>query len=210
MKIALINGSPKGKASNSNLIMQDLKPLLNEKDKIIEYHFNKHLNLDTMKSIKTCNRIVFFFPLYVDGIPAHLLHCLMQLEMFFPFPSGKDMLVYSCVNCGFYEGHQNTLALGIMKNWCQKAGLSWGQGIGIGAGAMLNSLKKVPLGKGPKQNLEKALQSLATNISSGSQGEDLFITANFPRLAYKISAEQNWRQKIKSNGLKRKDLFTRK
>ena len=212
MKIALINGSPKIKDSASDCVLQELKVFLEQQDNIIfEHHFRKpQLSTEEMKDLVECVALVFAFPLYVDGIPSHLLNCLAELESFLLTLNKKEIKVYSLVNCGFYEGHQNKLAIEIMENWCIKSGLKWGQGVGIGAGGMLPSLKNVPSGNGPKKNLEKALNQIANNILKSTSEENIFITANFPRVAYKFAAEMGWRQSIKSNELKRKDLFLRK
>ena len=156
------------------------------------------------------NALVFAFPLYVDGIPSHLLSCIMQLESFLSTIKEKDIVVYTLVNCGFFEGHQTALAIEMMKNWCKKAGLRWGQGIGMGAGGMLQSVKNVPAGYGPKKDLGEALSKLVKNISERSSGEDIFITANFPRFLYKLAAEMGWRKSVKANGLKTRDLHLRK
>lgn len=75
---------------------------------------------------------------------------------------------------------------------------------------MERSLKNVPIGYGPKKNLEEVLKQLSYNILKYKSGENRFITANFPRFAYKLVAEMGWRQSIKANGLSRKDLFLRK
>lgn len=154
--------------------------------------------------------LVFAFPLYVDGIPSHLLNCLIQLEKTFAAIYRKDINVYALVNCGFYEGHQNRMAIEMMENWCFKARLNWGQGIGIGAGGMLPVIKDVPIGRGPKKNLGKSLKKFATNILKSDSDQNIFITANFPRFLYKFAAEMGWRKSIKKNGLKRKDLFLKK
>ncbi|NLM44942.1 MAG: NAD(P)H-dependent oxidoreductase, partial [Clostridiales bacterium] len=139
MKIAFINGSPKTKDSASASLLQELKSLL-EQDGITssDYNFNKPmLSIEEMEQMKEHNILVFAFPLYVDGIPSHLLNCLTQLETFLASVKEKDIKVYSMVNCGFYEGHQTKLAMEMMENWCSKAELKWGQGVGIGAGGML-------------------------------------------------------------------------
>lgn len=212
MKIAFINGSPKIKDSASGCILQELKALLEQNSNIIsEYCFRKpQLSIKEMEQLAEYNVLIFAFPLYVDGIPSHLLNCLIQLEMIFANIKEKDVIVYSLVNCGFYEGHQNKLAIEMMENWCTKAGIKWGQGIGIGAGGMIPGLKSVAIGHGPKKSLEKALKELADNILKGTSEENIFITVNFPRVLYKLAAEMGWRQSIKANGLKRKDLFIRK
>lgn len=212
MKIAFISGSPKIKDSASDCILQELKAFLEHQDNmIIEFYFRKpQLNTEEMKNLVECDALVFAFPLYVDGIPSHLLNCLAKLESFLLTLNKKEIKVYSLVNCGFYEGNQNKLAIEIMENWCIKSGLQWGQGVGIGAGGMLPSLKNVPIGNGPKKSLEKALKQIANNILKSTSEENIFITANFPRVGYKFAVERGWRQSIKANGLKRKDLFLRK
>lgn len=212
MKIALINGSPKVKYSASGCILDELKAFLKDDNNTIsEYCFRKsQLSKKEMEELVECNVLVFAFPIYVDGIPAHLLNCLIQIEEFVLTIKEKDITVYSLVNCGFYEGHQNAVSIEIMKNWCEKAKLQWGQGIGIGAGGMMPALKGVPIGYGPKKNLGLAFEKLSNNILKKSSGDDIFITANFPRAMYKFIAEFGWRRSIKANGLKKKDLFLRK
>lgn len=211
MKIALINGSPKNMESASGCLLQELKKFLGDDKEIAEYSFRKpQLNEEEMEQVVESNALVFAFPLYVDGIPSHLLSCIMQLESFLSTIKEKDIVVYTLVNCGFFEGHQTALAIEMMKNWCKKAGLRWGQGIGMGAGGMLQSVKNVPAGYGPKKDLGEALSKLVKNISERSSGEDIFITANFPRFLYKLAAEMGWRKSVKANGLKTRDLHLRK
>jgi multimeric flavodoxin WrbA len=168
------------------------------------------LNDNELEQISECNALVFAFPLYVDGIPSHLLNCLYQMEAFFQSKPAGNLTVYSLVNCGFYEGQQASIALEIMKNWCEKAKLNWGQGIGIGGGGMLKILTGVPNGQGPKKNLWIALESIASNITAAAAADNIYISPNLPRFVYKLGAEAGWRQQIKANGLKRKDLFARK
>jgi multimeric flavodoxin WrbA len=211
MKIALINGSPKAKNSVSECILQSLKSLLPVEYEIIEYSFRTPKISDAdLVQISESNVLVFAFPLYVDGIPSQLLNCLHQMETYFSTKPTKKINVYSLVNSGFYEGHQNALALEMMKNWCDKAGLEWGQGLGIGGGGMFSAMAGVPEGQGPKKNLSKALKNIADSISTGITAEDIFISPNLPRFVYKLGAEIGWRQQGKANGLKPKDLFAKK
>jgi multimeric flavodoxin WrbA len=211
MKIALINGSPKISGSASGSILQDLRSFLEDTaDTIYDYHFKKPIvSAEEVAALSECDILIFAFPLYVDGIPSHLLRCLVQLEQSLA-KANKEITVYVVANCGFYEGHQNRLAISMMENWCTKAGLKWGQGIGIGAGGMLSGNRSIPLGYGPKKNLGKALTRLAENVCQCASDENVFITANFPKIAYKLGAEINWWLTAKANGLKRRDLSLRK
>jgi multimeric flavodoxin WrbA len=209
MKIALINGSPKPKESASSSIIEDLKSLIS-KSKIEIYSCELHkaqINEIQKEELYSCDALVFIFPLYVDGIPSHLLNDLTSLQQYFNLKTTKQIRVYTVVNCGFYEGRQNEIAIETIKNWTYKAGLLWGQGLGIGGGGMLAATKNVPLGQGPKKNLGKAFNELVPNIINGASSNSIYITPNIPRALYMAGGNMGWRSQIKSNGLKAKDLF---
>ncbi len=219
LKIALINASPKAKDSASGYLLEELKPLL--KDSIISEYSLRTFQLKELEALLQQDAVVFAFPIYVDGIPAHLLRCLSQWEEL--ARGGKPGLrVYAIVNCGFYEGHQNKNALQILKNWCIKAGLTWGQGVGIGCGGMIASIRGIPHGQGPKRNISVALEALAGNILAGGSSNEagtlstasalpeLYAQPGFPRVMYKLAGEWGWRKTAKANGLKKKDLGMRR
>lgn len=208
MNIALINASPKKSESASKSLLYDLKSLLFDEHTIKGFSF--HTPNVTEAEIKDlCNYSVwvFAFPLYVDGIPSHLLSCLYKIEQFGIVCKG--IRVYAIVNCGFFEGKQNCNALAILKNWCSKIGLIWGMGIGFGGGGSLAYMKSVPLGSGPKGTLGKAYKELTNAILSQSSKEDIYTSIGFPRFLYKVAAEMGWKQMIIANGGKKKDLNKR-
>jgi len=211
MKIALINGSPKVKKSASEHILASLKSLLPEDSEFEEFRLNhtKLTDTDLMK-IAGLDILIFAFPLYVDGIPSHLLHCLYQMETYLNINKVKEIKVFAIVNCGFYEGHQASIALDLMKNWCSKAKLEWGQGVGIGGGGFLASLEGSPKNQGPVKNLYDALKSLAVNMSLQHENENIYTVPNFPRVIYALGGNMGWRKQIKENSLRPKDLYTRK
>ncbi|HHV32443.1 MAG TPA: hypothetical protein GXX74_08605 [Clostridiales bacterium] len=207
MKIALINGSPKVKISASVVLLEELKSLRSS-DCLVEYGFHTSFLPQAMnlEELAQQDAAVFAFPLYVDGIPSHLVSCLLQLEKYF-IEHPSNLIIYAIVNCGFYEGIQNHHALEMMKNWCIKSGLKWGLGVGIGGGGMLLGLQSVPAGKGPRRNFSAAVIELSEHITAKTSAEDIYISPNIPRIAYKIGAEMGWRQQIKANGLSKKNLF---
>src|SRR5659263_95903 len=84
MKIALINGSPKVKNSASEFILTSVKSLLPADSVLKEFKFNRPiLNEIDLEKIAGTDVLIFAFPLYVDGIPSHLLRCLDQMETYF-------------------------------------------------------------------------------------------------------------------------------
>lgn len=207
VRVALINGSPKSKDSASECLLRDLKEQLKDSE-IQEFSFRTTKNIKAEEVINH-DVLVFCFPLYVDGVPSHLLSCLEDLKEQLQ-EHKSNIKVYAICNAGFYEGHQNQYALQIIRNWSVKCGLTYGQGIGIGGGGMVLSLKNVPHGKGPKKNISLAIDNLAENILSGNSAENIYINPGIPRFLYKLAAEMGWRQAVKANGLKTKDLFIRR
>lgn len=49
--------------------------------------------------------------------------------------------MYAIANNGFIEGKQNEPLMQLMENFCRRAGLTWGGGVGIGGGVMLNATR---------------------------------------------------------------------
>lgn len=205
MMVALINGSPKVKNSASGALLEDVKTYLSEKAEVIELALRTATLPDEAKEMLTkADAWVFAFPLYVDGIPGHVLSCLMQIEEL--QMSMAQVHVYGIAKCGFYEGVQNELALEVLENWCIKNGCTWAGGIGIGGGGSLAQLPKLAYGQGPKAPVDFALHDLAESMLQGKTKENQFVTVGMPRFLYKLAAQMGWRQTIKANGGKSRDL----
>ncbi|MCL2416246.1 MAG: hypothetical protein FWD01_05455, partial [Defluviitaleaceae bacterium] len=158
--------------------------------------------LDKFKGVDAA---VIIFPLYVDGIPSHLLRQLYEAKDELRGIS-PNIRIYAVANNGFYEGKQNALALNMIEHFCDAAGVKWGQGLGIGAGGML---KASQIGVGPLKNVGVTLKTLAANINENISDDNLFTQPNFPKLLYKMGAHFHWKQAAKKNGVKRKALYDR-
>lgn len=208
MKIALINGSPKPHRSASGCVLNYLTPLLEQEGhSYVNLSLSRpHVDPQTVHELSQCDAFIFVLPLYVDGLPSHLVSRLMQLEASLAV-SGRGQVVYAVVQCGFYEGHHARWALKLLENWCSRTGLCWGYGLGFGGGAMLTAITKVPLGSGPTRSLARALKQIVASLGRGEGGENIFATVDIPRLIYKQAAEMGWRLSARSNGLKVRQLY---
>lgn len=211
MKIAMINGSPKLGKSNSASALETLTSLIDSKHEITYYSINKN-PLESEQYIDLCHMdtLVFAFPLYIDAIPSHLFRMLVTLENYIKKEKKGSIYVYVLLNNGFYEGHQNHIALEIMKNWCKRAGLFWGMGIGQGAGEMMGFIENVPFGHGPKKNFGKAIEIFINSIERQKENESMLFSPNFPYYAWRFSAKHLFlRREARKNGLKRKEIVRR-
>jgi hypothetical protein len=98
----------------------------------------------------------------------------------------------------------------ILKNWCIRAKLQYGQSIGQGAGEMMGFIDTVPLGHGPLTNLGRGIHSLADHIESRASGEDMLFSPNFPRIGWRFTSTHGfWHVKARKNGLKIRDIKRR-
>ncbi|MDR2662267.1 MAG: hypothetical protein LBC31_04645 [Treponema sp.] len=103
---------------------------------ITEYSLRnkKHFPL-IFESLKTASAVVLAAPLYVDGIPSHVLHFLLEAEQ---FCKACHFKLYVISNSGFVEGRHSEMHLKQYRCWCERAGVVYGGGLGIGGGVMLH------------------------------------------------------------------------
>ena len=205
MKIVLINGSPKVKGSTSEALAGALKDCLSSKADVIEIGFHAPtLPQGTIDQMRDADAWIFVYPLYVDGIPGHLLSCLVQLEQ--AHLVNTVLRIYGIVICGFYEGVQAEYAIDVLENWCEKSGFTWGVGVGVGGGGASVQITGSKPGQGPRAPIDRALEELSEKILRKQTDEKRYVNIGFPRFVYKLGAQLGWRMEIKANGGKAKDL----
>ena len=209
MIISLVNASPKSNASTSGLFLKYLKTELSSNAQIKEFHISSQcLPTEIIEKILDADAVIFALPIYMGALPSHLLSSLFKIESYVKGKSIKKPVIYTIVNGGFYEGEHSKIAIDMMKHWCKKAGLTWGQALGSGAGDMCGSLTKLPMGKGPSKNLGKALDEITEKITALDSGKNIIVSPNIPRYAWKIGASiLVWNKRAKANGLSKKDLY---
>ena len=136
MKTVLINCSPKKRfcASAYFLFLQRLFI----RGKKVSFHLRtKADHAPILAELRDAQAVVFCLPLYVDGIPAHVLGFLEEMEVYCQ-ENGLALDVYCVANNGFIEGKQNEPLMQSFAHFCTRAGLRFGGGVGIGGGVMLN------------------------------------------------------------------------
>ena len=136
MKTVFINCSPKKRfcASAYFLFLQRLfvcGEKVNEKLRTPADHAR------ILEQLRDAQAVVFGLPLYVDGVPSHVLRFMEEMEAFCRENSLK-INVYCVANNGFIEGKQNEPLMQVFENFCARTGLAWSGGVGIGGGVMLN------------------------------------------------------------------------
>lgn len=136
MKTVFINCSPKKRFCASAYFLA-LQRLFVGGEKVTEKLRTPADHARILEQLRDTDSVVFCLPLYVDGIPSHVLRFMEGLEVFCKEHS-LHFSVYCIANNGFIEGKQNEPLMRAFEHFCARAGLSWGGGVGIGGGVMLN------------------------------------------------------------------------
>ena len=136
MKTLFINGSPKKRFCASSYFLF-LQRLFVGGDKVTEHLRTRGDYQRILDQMPGADAVVFGAPLYVDGIPSHVMGFMEEMERSCR-EKGLHPRVYAIANNGFIEGKQNEPLMQLMENFCRRAGLTWGGGVGIGGGVMLN------------------------------------------------------------------------
>lgn len=135
-KTVLINCSPKQKLSVSGFLMKCTSLMIRGEKKTMQLRTPADRKA-ILSEIRTADKVVFVTPLYVDGLPSHVLPFLKEMEAFCK-ENSLQMKVYAMANNGFIEGRQNEPLMQVLENFCRRSGLNWCGGVGIGGGVMLN------------------------------------------------------------------------
>ena len=221
MKISMINGSPKVASSCSGLLLNQLqKDILNKAGSSITskdftlYQINRNpLSDRDIAEIIISDIIVVAFPLYVDGIPSHMLAALYQLEEAFSGLSvSAKPTFYGIINNGFSEGFQNQHAANMLKLFCQRAGISFGQVFATGAGEMMRSMieANAPFGEGPLSFVKEPWNSFVEHIISQESASSVFSSLKMPGVLFRIIGNHTfWKPAAKKNGISEKQMARR-
>lgn len=162
MKTVFINGSPKKRFCASAYFLF-LQRLFTGGQAVTEKLRTPADHSRILEQLHGADAVVFCLPLYVDGIPSHVLRFMEEMEAFCRRNSLR-LNVYCIANNGFIEGSQNEPLMQIFEHFCTRAGLNWGGGVGIGGGVMLNVTRILFL-----VNIGLlALNTLLSVISTGS------------------------------------------
>ena len=136
MKTVFINCSPKKRFCASQYFLF-LQRMFTSGKKVSEKLRNQADHARILDQLKDAQTVVFCLPLYVDGVPSHVLRFMEEMETLCR-QNDIHLNVYCIANNGFIEGRQNEPLMQIFENFCGRAGLTWCGGVGIGGGVMLN------------------------------------------------------------------------
>jgi len=118
MRLAFINGSPRGLGSNTKRLMDHfVRGFLETEGNACDIHYliKYRNNLDDLAEVfKASSRVIIGFPLYVDSMPGSVKAFFEALA---PYRGNSGMPALGfMVQCGFPESYQNRF----VERYCEK------------------------------------------------------------------------------------------
>lgn len=222
-RVALVNGSPRGATSATQVVLDDLAEVLGGFGGVEVARLacrgwdlanggssDAAPDGGVVAGLAACDTAVLGFPLYFDALPSHVLRLLEALPMAEPArpgaPSGVLRRLYAVCNLGFYEASQIELAFRVLANACAAKGLVWGGGVMVGAGGMIVPMAPLPRMSLPRRRVSEAVDALAAGIHAGETVGNLAAGSIVPRRAYVGAAQMQWRQQARAHGVSPREL----
>lgn len=166
MKFLALNGSPRGKASNTELLLEHFRKGLQERgdhDWNLSY-LNKTDNRDEyLGKLKEADVMLLSFPLYTDSLPGIVSHFIEGLD------TGKgyeNMKAIFMVHSGFGEG--------IHTEWLEK----WFEKLCLSTGMEYVGTIRKPGSEGLKIMPDKMTEKVFSKITGLGRSFDLYGVLN--------------------------------
>ena len=212
MKLAIINGSPRGKSSNSNRLSDWICGSMDENTevtKVFASEVRKHNEL--VITISGCDYFLFIFPLYTDAMPGVLKAFMEKMEA--EKSSFSEKPVSFIVHSGFPESSQSITVERYTKLFASIMGMKYISGVRMGGSEALQVAPDNFFGK-----KKEAFETLGRNIENGKPFDSdsvalLSKTRKFNGLVKFLINHTNLNDmyfinRLKKNGV-HKDLYAR-
>jgi multimeric flavodoxin WrbA len=215
-KVLLVNGSPRGRESVSQTLVDFLNKKLtalsvetemlhvispvHPKEKVERFH----------QMMDSADSVVLVFPLYVDHIPSGLMKFLEDFSLYRKsHPSVKTQSLMAVVNSGFPEASQNDNAVAVCRRFAESEEFDWLGGLTLGGGGVVPAGSDLEKAGGRVFKITKALEAAALCLAD-AQNEPLpesvlmeIRKPLFPHWFYRFMADWGFKSNARKNGVSR-------
>jgi multimeric flavodoxin WrbA len=227
----LMVGSPKIKEHSTSSIMGEyLTEVLatrgwkSEKLTLKASLFREKGQAKLCSAVDRADLIILAFPLYIDALPYLVTKSFEVIARHLRVSGNRSpQRLFTIVNNGFPEAHQNALALAICRSFAEQCGIGWAGGLAMGAGEILGGGQPLtePKRSGPpvKHVIEamiKAGEGLARGSGFSSDAQRLISKVPIPvvsssvwRWMFQRLAGFFWKRMARENGVETKDMYVK-
>lgn len=191
--ILILNGSPRAPRSNS----KRYAALFMNRCKVqCEYqNITKSNHAELCEKMNEVSDVLLVFPLYADGLPVTLLDFLKTLET---CPPERKPVISVLINCGFFEHHQNDIAVRMVELFCRQNGYRFGSVLKIASGEAILDTPFCGL-------VKRKLEQLAAAIVQG-KARVLHVSMPLTRGMFVWASTRYWVSYGKKNGVSREQM----
>lgn len=191
--ILILNGSPRAPRSNS----KRYAALFMNRCKVqCEYqNITKSNHAELCEKMNEVSDVLLVFPLYADGLPVTLLDFLKTLET---CPPERKPVISVLINCGFFEYHQNDIAVRMVELFCRQNGYRFGSVLKIASGEAILDTPFCGL-------VKRKLEQLAAAIVQG-KARVLHVSMPLTRGMFVRASTRYWVSYGKKNGVSREQM----
>lgn len=191
--ILILNGSPRAPRSNS----KRYAALFMNRCKVqCEYqNITKSNHAELCEKMNEVSDVLLVFPLYADGLPVTLLDFLKTLET---CPPERKPVISMLINCGFFEYHQNDIAVRMVELFCRQNGYRFGSVLKIASGEAILDMPFCGL-------VKRKLGQLAAAIVQG-KARVLHVSMPLTRGMFVWASTRYWVSYGKKNGVSREQM----
>lgn len=201
-RVVLLVGSPKGLERSGSA---KLGRVVTNALEAFEWHcdaFHLHAAVRAeeemsklLAAIETSDLVVLSMPLYVDSLPAPVIHALHDIAAHrSQSTSNRAPHFFSIVNCGFVDPWQNAGAQRMLRLFCAEARLESVGEVSLGAGGAMTG---------------KVLKAFKVVVAALNEGErvpnsvgELLKKRAIPGFAYILGGNYMWKRQSKRNGVR--------
>lgn len=191
--ILILNGSSRAPRSNS----KRYAALFMNRCKVQCEHQNitKSNHAELCEKMNEVSDVLLVFPLYADGLPVTLLDFLKTLET---CPPERKPVISVLINCGFFEHHQNDIAVRMVELFCRQNGYRFGSVLKIASGEAILDTPFCGL-------VKRKLEQLAAAIVQG-KARVLHVSMPLTRGMFVRASTRYWVNYGKKNGVSREQM----
>ncbi len=148
---------------------------------------------DLLAAIDAADTLILSVPLYVDSLPAPVIHALHRIATARGDSSPRKVpRFFSIVNCGFVEPWQNEGAQRMLQQFCSQACLEWVGQLSVGATGTMN--------RHIRRAFRLVIESLQDELVIPEEVYKLVRYRIVPAWLYVLGGNFMWRRIAKSHG----------
>lgn len=149
-------------------------------EKFVSVKIEKDMNWNRVcRYLEDAHAIVLGADVYMDSVSPEVLEFLERVEQEVIDGESIGGKFYAVLYTDLYEGEQTGIAMAVLKNFCGRANITWGRGLGIGGNNLNAGMRKKRLRTWIHKNTIDFRQNFfheqALFIREKIQGTDVYV-----------------------------------